>query len=89
MTTQDTIPTPAEPTAAQQATMPAAAPAALRKFVYNGKVYEDPDPSLSVDEVRAYLADFYEELTNAEAEEKTLSDGTVEVTFRRRIGAKG
>lgn len=89
MTTQDTIPAPAEPSAAHDATETATAPAPVRKFVYNGKVYDDPDPALSVDEVRAYLADFYEELTNAEAEEKRLADGTLEVTFKRRIGTKG
>ena len=83
-----------EPTPTAQAQAPAAEPttpvaAPTRQFLYNGKAYDDPDPALSVDEVRKYLADFYEELTNADAEEQTQADGTLQVTFRRRVGTKG
>ncbi len=37
-----------------------------RIFVYEGREYPDPDPKMSIDEVRKTLTDFFPELANAE-----------------------
>jgi hypothetical protein len=38
---------------------------AIRKFIYDGKEIPDPDPGMSVDEVRQSLAEYFPELYNA------------------------
>jgi PRTRC genetic system protein C len=60
-----------------------------RIFVYDGREFPDPDPSLSVEEVRKQLSDFFPELTNADTREERRSDDEVRYTFTRRIGTKG
>ena len=66
-----------------------------RVFVYDGREFPDPDPSLSVDEVRASMSSFFPELSNAETKE-TERDSATEpgqketvIEFRRRVGTKG
>ena len=66
-----------------------------RVFVYDGREFPDPDPNLSVDEVRASMANFFPELSNAETKE-TQRDSTTEpgqrdtvIEFKRRVGVKG
>lgn len=59
-----------------------------RVFVYDGRTFPDPDPSLSVDDVRRQLSDFFPELANADVNQSTQGDNTVH-TFARRIGTKG
>ncbi len=59
-----------------------------RIFVYDGRQIPDPDPRLSVDEVRKRLADFFPELTNSDVQETKQGDDTVH-TFTRRLGTKG
>ena len=59
-----------------------------RKFVYDQREFPDPDPKLSVDEVRKQLAEFFPELANADAREEQRGEDTV-VTFNKRIGTKG
>lgn len=60
-----------------------------RFFIVDGKQLPDPDPRLTPDEVRAYLAaNFYDWLTNAEAREERRGDDT-HYTYTRRIGTKG
>ena len=59
-----------------------------RIFVYDDREFPDPDPKMSVDQVRQYLAAFMPELANAEAE--TSKRGTDDIIkFRRRTGVKG
>jgi PRTRC genetic system protein C len=59
-----------------------------RVFVYDGREFPDPDPSLSVDEVKAMMADFFPELCDAEARESKRGDSAV-YELVRRVGTKG
>ncbi len=49
----------------------------------------DPDPSLSVEDVRAHYAPLYPEITAAQASEPQDLDGRIVTTFARRVGTKG
>src|SRR4051794_38436679 len=60
-----------------------------RVFVYDGREFPDPDPGLSVEDVRKQLSDFFPELTNADTREERRGDDEVRYTFARRIGTKG
>jgi PRTRC genetic system protein C len=60
-----------------------------RIFVYDGREFPDPDPGVSVEDVRRQLSDFFPELTNAETREERRGDDEVRYTFTRRIGTKG
>ena len=59
-----------------------------RVFVYDGREFPDPDSSLSPDGVRANMANFFPELSNAETKETKRGDDTV-YEFKRRVGTKG
>jgi len=59
-----------------------------RLFVYDGREFPDPDPSMSVDEVRKMMADFFPELQNAEIKEHK-KDGDTVYEFLKRVGTKG
>ena len=59
-----------------------------RIFVYDNRRFPDPDPSLSVDEVRRQLGVFFPELNNAETGEERRGEDTL-YTFGKRIGTKG
>ena len=59
-----------------------------RIFVYDGREFPDPDPELSVDEVRQSMANFFPELSNAETKESRRGEDTV-IEFKRRVGTKG
>jgi PRTRC genetic system protein C len=59
-----------------------------RQFVYDGRTFPDPDPSLSVEDVRRQLADYFPEMANADTREERRGDETL-YTFSRRIGTKG
>lgn len=59
-----------------------------RVFVYDGREFPDQDPSLSIDDVRKQMADFFPELVNADRREET-ANGVRRITFSRRIGTKG
>lgn len=59
-----------------------------RVFIVDGRRFPDPDPKLSVAEVRAHFAQFLPELVNAESREETKGEET-QITFTRRIGTKG
>ena len=60
-----------------------------RAFVYDGREFPDPDPKLSVEEVRKQFAEFLPELANADTREEKRADGTVVYSFSKRIGTKG
>lgn len=67
-----------------------------RIFVYDGREREDPDPKMTVDEVRAYFTVWFPELANAEAlppvarPSKTVPGQAEQVIeFRRKTGTKG
>ena len=59
-----------------------------RIFVYDGREHPDPDPEMSVDQVRQSMADFFGELANASVKE-TKRDGDTIYEFQRRVGTKG
>ena len=59
-----------------------------RIFVYDGREFEDPDPEMTVDQVRANLADFYGELANATVSETKRDENTI-YQFNKRVGTKG
>jgi len=59
-----------------------------RVFYYENKEYPDPDPNLSVEDVRQSMVNFFPELANAES--KTVKEGDTEkITFSKRVGTKG
>ena len=59
-----------------------------RVFVYDGREHPDPDPSLSVEEVKRIFSDFFPEVANAEVRTTQRGDDEV-VEFVRRVGTKG
>lgn len=59
-----------------------------RKFMYDGKEIQDPDPGMSIDEVRQSLAEYFPELYNAASSEKKDGENTI-ITFQKRVGTKG
>jgi PRTRC genetic system protein C len=60
----------------------------MRIFIVDGREFPDPDPNLSVDEVRRMMTDFFPELANAETREHKRGDDTL-CEFVRRVGEKG
>lgn len=60
----------------------------MRIFVYDGRDFPDPDPSLSTDEVRQHMANFFPELANAETKKSNRGEDEV-YTFEKRVGTKG
>ncbi len=59
-----------------------------RVFVYDDREFPDPDPQMSVDQVKATLSDFYGEIANASVKETKRGDDTIH-EFQRRVGTKG
>ena len=59
-----------------------------RIFVYDDREFPDPDPEMSVEQVKATLADFYGEIANASVKETARGDNTI-IEFQRRVGTKG
>ena len=59
-----------------------------RIFVYDEREFPDPDPNMTVDQVKTTLADFYGELANATVKETKREDDTI-YKFQRRVGTKG
>ncbi len=60
----------------------------MRIFVYDGRDFPDPDPSLTAEEVRQNMTGFFPELANADTTESKRGDDTV-YTFKKRVGTKG
>ena len=59
-----------------------------RVFVYDDREFPDPDPQMSVEQVKATLADFYGEIANASVKESNRGENTI-YEFQRRVGTKG
>jgi PRTRC genetic system protein C len=62
---------------------------AVRAFTYNKIPLQDPDPKMSIEEVRTFYLNLYPELTNAEIEGPEQKDNTLLYTFRKAVGTKG
>lgn len=60
-----------------------------RKFAYNGVNLADPDPSMSVDQVRDVYVATYPELAVAQVEGPTFKGNQAIYSFRRAVGEKG
>ena len=60
-----------------------------REFVLDGKMLPDPDPSMSVEQVREMYIPAHPEITTAAVTGPEPVDGKMRYTFSRAIGAKG
>ncbi len=60
----------------------------MRVFVYDGREFPDPDPKMSVDEVRQSMTSFFPELANAESKPSKRGDDDI-IEFKKRVGTKG
>ncbi len=67
-----------------------------RIFIYDNREFPDPDPKLTVDQVRQNMAAFFPELANAEVKGPTKRPNPKEpgvtddvYTFVKRVGTKG
>ena len=58
-----------------------------RIFVYDDREFPDPDPQLSVEQVKSTLSDFYGEIATASVKETRRGDDTV-YEFQRRVGTR-
>ena len=59
-----------------------------RVFVYDGREFPDPDPTLSPEDVRRMMTDFFPELATAEVREHKRDEDTL-YELVRRVGTKG
>ena len=59
-----------------------------RVFVYDDREFPDPDPQMSVEQVKNTLSDFYGEIANASVKESQRGEDTI-YEFQRRVGTKG
>ena len=60
-----------------------------RVFLYGGKVFEDPGPEYSIQDIMGFLAETYPELTSGTWSSRALPDGSEEITFVKVTGEKG
>lgn len=59
-----------------------------RVFVYDGREFPDPDPAMSVEEVRQSMTSFFPELANADTKQSKRGEDDI-VEFTKRVGVKG
>ena len=62
---------------------------ARRVFIYGDHRFDDPGSEYTVEHVKDHLSMYFPELAHATTEEKTLPDGTMEITFRKQVARKG
>ena len=60
----------------------------MRIFVADNREHPDPDPSLTIEQVRDMMADFLPDLVGATWTETPREEDTI-VDFQRRVGTKG
>ena len=60
-----------------------------REFNFNGVKLPDPNPSLTVEQVREVYAGTYPEITTAAVEGPEPVGAALRYTFSRAIGSKG
>ena len=61
---------------------------APRIFIVDQREFPDPDPNLTIEEVRNMMASFFPELADATHTEKTREEDTL-YEFQRKVGTKG
>lgn len=59
-----------------------------RIFIVDQREFPDPDPALTVEQVREMMATFFPELANATHTERQRGEDTI-YEFQRRVGTKG
>ena len=64
-------------------------PPTNRIFKYGNKTIPAPGPEYSNEQVLAFCRAYFPELGQAKIEEKTLENGTLEVTFSKQVTTKG
>lgn len=63
---------------------------ATRIFSYDGRAFDDPDPTLTVEEVKQAMQSFFPELLTATVtEHKKEDEDTILYEFQRKTGTKG
>ncbi len=60
-----------------------------RIFRYADKQFPDPGAEYTPQQILDHLKQFFPELGHARIEEKTLADGTLEITFSKQVTRKG
>jgi len=60
-----------------------------REFRYNSVVLADPNPTLTLHQVRDFFANVYPEITSADIEGPVQTGAKEVYTFRRAVGTKG
>ena len=60
-----------------------------RVFRYGDRQFPDPGAEYTPEQVLNHLKGFFPELGHAKTEEKTLADGTLEITFSKQVTRKG
>ena len=60
-----------------------------REFVYHGTTFGDPNPKLSIEEVRSFYANQFPELTTATITGPETVGDRLRYSFERAIGSKG
>jgi len=60
----------------------------VRVFVYDDREFPDPDPNMSVEEVRQSMVHFFPELANAETSSSKRGEDDI-FEFKKRVGVKG
>lgn len=61
----------------------------VREFVYNGIKLPDPNPDMSLEQVREVYSPGYPELTTAAIEGPEVTNDMLIYRFVRAVGAKG
>jgi PRTRC genetic system protein C len=61
----------------------------IRNFFYNGLKLPDPNPRMTVDEVRAFYSNRFADLTNATTNGPKIEGDELHYEFVRAIGQKG
>lgn len=65
------------------------AAAVNRLFKYGGRVFPDPDPQMSPEQVKAFYSHIHADLLTAQVEGGEFDGDTQVFSFRRAIGTKG
>ncbi|MFW5943523.1 MAG: PRTRC system protein C [Chloroflexota bacterium] len=60
-----------------------------RVFRYGDHTFDDPGSEYTIEQIQQQLVQYFPELAHATTDEKTLPDGTVEITFRKQVARKG
>ena len=60
-----------------------------REFIVDGRVFPDPDAALTIDQVKARMADFFPGVATSEVNQSKKEDGTEVFEFQKRVGTKG